>query len=146
MAIKFDFRDLLQMPKRVEEQFVDKLGLKAMERASLQGSNEVKNRITRQEQVRTGNLRNSVVWLKPKKEGGRRITGEIIAGANVGIRSFTDRKTGKTLKQVSNPESYASFVEEQKPYMLPSIPRMQRIVSQELQAALDAWARKESSR
>lgn len=145
MGLTFDTSDLNQMANRFEMEFSKgQFGRTAMERSLVRGVNVVKSSITKLQLVRTGNMRNSTLYIKPK-ENGLIITGEIITGSPVHGLSNIDTKTGKTITP-SSPENYASHVEERFMFMRRVLGRLENILSKEFQAFVDAWSIQESSK
>ena len=145
MGLKIDLGGLANLAARFDDRFVNNIAVKAVEFASVEGAGEVKKRITAQEQVRTGNLRNSVGWLKPRVRGGR-IGGGVIVGQRVSNLDFVDRKTGKRLRNVSQPIDYAQHVEARQPYMEPTRLLIAKNFKNVAQDAIDAYVSLENSR
>lgn len=145
MAVKIDMSDLTSLPNRLKTQLIKGLVPKAVEFTLVQGAGKVKERLTAQEQVRTGNLRNSIGWTKVRISGGK-IEGSIIAGQRVSNLNFVDQKTGKTAENISQPVDYAQHVEAKKPYMEPERPVIRKLLAKNMQAAVSAFVNKENSR
>ncbi len=140
--IKVDMSAIENMANAFPKAF-EKIALDAMELAGIAGVNILQDKITSNESIQTGNLRNSVTHTQPKARGSK-ITMELIVGSAIQL-STINLKTGKAIVDPEQPKTYAEYVDEVKPYSTPSLPLIQKEVKKLGEQAVSIYAQRENS-
>lgn len=136
MAKMINFRyDKWKMENAIEAQLAGKLMMAAVERTSIFAEATVKQQITMNGSVMSGNLRNSTEQIKPVRKGNK-----IIGGVTVGSESIKV-DPGADIANVRPSMEYAEIVNARKPFLGPSMNRIKMKMKAEMNDAMRTFSR-----
>lgn len=132
--IRFDWKKW-NLEKDVDKILLNTYLVVAMDRTSFAAEATVKDQITKNGSVMTGNLRNSVEKAKTVLSGSK-LVGGVIAGSDK-----VQPDAGADVRDIRPSMEYAGIVDAKKPFMRPAMERIKPILKKETNSAIRAFSR-----